>query len=54
MAVIRTLVRPRNEVAVIGFRPTGDRDVECLYHLGTIETLRRPLTEEDCGINDVG
>jgi len=47
MALSRTLVRLRNEVAAaIGSRPLGDRDVVPLYHLGTVETLRRYLTEE--------
>jgi len=42
----RTLVRLRNEVAAIGSRPLGERDVVPLYHLGTVETLRRYLTKE--------
>jgi len=46
MALSRTLVRLRNEVAAIGSRPLGERDVVSLYHLGTVETLRRYLTEE--------
>ena len=46
MALSRTLVRLRNEVAAIGSRPLGERDVVPLYHLGTVETLRRHLTEE--------
>jgi len=46
MALSRTLVRLRNEVAAIGSRPLGERDVVPLYHLGTVETLRRYLTEE--------
>ena len=46
MALSRTLVRLRNEVAAIGSRPFGERDVVPLYHLGTVETLRRYLTEE--------
>jgi len=46
MALSRTLVRLRNEVAALGSRPLGERDVVPLYHLGTVETLRRHLTEE--------
>jgi len=46
MALSCTLVRLRNEVAAIVSRPLGERDVERLYHLGTVETLRRSLTEE--------
>jgi len=46
MALSRTLVRLRDEVAAIGSRPLGERDVVPLYHLGTVETLRRYLTEE--------
>jgi len=46
MALSRTLVRLRNKIAAIGSRPLGERDVEPLYHLGTVETLRRYLTEE--------
>jgi len=46
MALSRTLARLRNEVAAIGSRPLGERDVVPLYHLGTVETLRRYLTEE--------
>jgi len=46
MALSRTLVRLRNEIAAIVSRPLGQRDVEPLYHLGTAETLRRLLTEE--------
>jgi len=46
MALSRTLVRLRNEVAAIVSRPLGERDVEPLYQLGNAETLRRLLTEE--------
>jgi len=46
MALSRILVRLRNEVAAIGSRPLRERDVVPLYHLGTVETLRRYLTEE--------
>jgi len=46
MALSRTLVRLRNEVAAIVSRPLGERDVGPLYELGTAETLRRLLTEE--------
>jgi len=46
MALSRTLVRLRNEIAAIGSRPLGERDIVPLYHLGTVETLRRYLTEE--------
>jgi len=46
MALSRTLVRLRNTVAAIRSRPLGERDVVPPYHLGTVETLRRYLTEE--------
>jgi len=46
MALSRTLVRLRNEVSTIVSRPLGERDVVPLYQLGTVETLRRYLTEE--------
>ena len=46
MALSRTLVRLRNEIAAIVSRPLGERDFEPLYHLGTAETLRRLPTEE--------
>jgi len=46
LALSRTLVRLRKEVAAIVSRPLGERDVEPLYQLGTAETLRRLLTEE--------
>ena len=46
MALSRTLVRLRNEVATIVSRPLGERDIMPLYHLGTVATLRRYLTEE--------
>jgi len=46
MALSRTLVRLRNEVATIVSRPLGKRDVGPLYQLGTFETRRRYLTEE--------
>jgi len=46
MALSRTLVRLRNEVAAIVSRPLGERDIGPLYQLGTVETLRRYLTEE--------
>jgi len=45
-ALSRTLVRLRNEVAAIGSRTLGERDVVPLYHLGTVETLRRYVTKE--------
>jgi len=45
MALSRTFVQLRNEVAAIGSRPLGERDVVSLYHFGTVETLRRYLTE---------
>jgi len=44
----RTLVRLCKEVTAILSRLLGGRDVELLYYLGTVETLRRLLTEE-CG-----
>ena len=46
MALSRTLVRLRNEVAAIVSRPPGERDVGPLYQLATAETLRRFLTED--------
>jgi len=46
MALSRTLVRLRNEVATIVSRPLGERDVVPLYQLGTVETLHRYQTEE--------
>jgi len=46
MALNRTLVRLRNEVAAIVSRPLRERDIGPLYQLGTAETLRRYLTEE--------
>jgi len=46
MALSRTLVRLRNEVATIVSRPLGERDVVPLYQPGTVETLRHYLTEE--------
>jgi len=46
MALSRTLVPLRNEIAALMSRPLGERDFEPLYQLGTAETLRRLLTEE--------
>jgi len=46
LALSRTWVRLRNEVAKTVSCPVGERDVERLYLLGTVETLRRLLTEE--------
>jgi len=46
MALSRTLVRLRNEIAAIVSRPRGERDVGPLYDLGTAETLCRLVTEE--------
>ena len=46
MALSRILVRLRNDVAAIVSRPLGERDFVPLYQLGTVETLRRYLTEE--------
>ena len=46
MALIRTLVRLRNEIAAQVSRPLGERDVEPLYYLGTAEALRCLLAEE--------
>jgi len=46
MALGRTLVRLRNEMAKIVPRVINDPDAERLYNLSTAETLRRPLTEE--------
>jgi len=46
MALSRTLVRLRTEVATILSRPLGERNMVPLYHLGTVETLRRYLTKE--------
>ena len=39
-------MRLRNEVAEMVSRPLGERDVERLYHLSTVERLRRLWTEE--------
>jgi len=46
MALSRTLVRLRNEIAAIGSRPLVERAVVPLYLLCTVETLRRCLREE--------
>jgi len=46
MALSRTLVRLRDETAAIVSRRLEERDVERLYHLCTVETLLRLLTEE--------
>jgi len=46
MALSRTLVRLRNKSAAIGCRPLGERDVVPLYLLGSVETLRRYLSEK--------
>ena len=46
MALSRTLVRLRNEIATIVSRPIRKRDVVPLYQLGTVQTLRRYLKEE--------
>jgi len=46
MALSRTLVRLRNEVAEIVSRPLGERDIGPPYQLGTVETLLRYQTEK--------
>ena len=46
MALSRTLVRLRNEMASIVPHQMGHQDADRLYHLITTETLRRILTEE--------
>ena len=46
MALSRTLVRLRSEVAAIVSCPLGEWDVEPLHQLDTVETLRRLPTEE--------
>jgi len=46
MALSRTLVRLRNEVATVVSQPMGDREADRLYHMCTAETLRRILAEE--------
>ena len=46
MALSRTSVRLRNEVAAIVSRRLRERDIGPLYQLGTVETLRRYLWEE--------
>jgi len=46
MALSRTTVRLRDEVAAIVSRPLGERDIGPSYQLGTFETLRRYLMEK--------
>jgi len=46
MALSRTLVRLRNEMAVIVSRPMGDREADVLYSLSTVDSIRRLLAEE--------
>jgi len=46
MALSRTLVRLRNEMAVIMSRPMGDREADVLYSLSTVDSIRRLLAEE--------
>jgi len=46
MALSRTLVRLRNEMATIVSRPMGDRKAAVLYSLSTVDSIRRLLAEE--------
>jgi len=46
MALSRTLVRLRNEMATIVSRPIGDREADVLYSLSTADSIRRLLAEE--------
>jgi len=46
MALSRTLVRLRNEVAAFVSRPLRKRDIGPLYQLRTVQNLRRYLMEE--------
>jgi len=46
MALSRTLVRLRNEMAVIVSHPMGDREADVLYSLSTVDSVRRLLAEE--------
>jgi len=46
MALRRTLVRLRKEMAVIVSHPMGDREVDVLYSLSTVDSVRRLLAEE--------
>jgi len=46
MALSRTLVRLRNEMAVIVSRPMGDREADVLYSLSTVDSIRRLLADE--------
>ena len=46
MALSRTLVRLRNEMATIVSRPMGDRKADVLYSLSTVESIRRLLAEK--------
>jgi len=46
MALSRTLVRLRNEMAVIVSRPMGDREADVLYALSAGDSLRRLLAKE--------
>jgi len=46
MALSRTLVRLRNEVAAVVSQPIGDREADRLYHVCTAEAVRRIHAEE--------
>jgi len=46
IAASRTLVRLRNEMAVIVSRPMRDRKADVLYSLSTVDSVRRLLAEE--------
>jgi len=54
MALSRTLVRLRNEMAVIVSRPMGDREADVLYSLSTVDSVRRLLAEEPRPSDPVG
>jgi len=46
MALSRTLVRLRNEMAVIVSRPMSDREADVLYSLSTADSVHRLLAEK--------
>ena len=46
MALSRTFVRLRNEIAALVSRPMGDREADILYSLSTVDSIRRILAEE--------
>jgi len=47
MALSRTLVRLRKEMAAIVSRPMGDREADVLYSLSAVDSIRRVLAEEN-------